>query len=360
MRSRSRSTFHASSTGTSTRKLSSIFTGPPAAVVRDLRGCRRRRRSRCRCSRSRTARSRGERPGAHVAAELHRLGPEATRQLDRVARLRRRRWGSTSSPPVAADPPVRLGADQRLVGQADAHRVDVGHRRQGASSTARRLDAIPSSHSGFSTTVHVVAPVERGADLVAAVADDDHARARARTPSAASTAHATSGRPRHSSSGFDASPPRRDPRPAARIATAALNRRGPDRRARGDAHDDALVAHHRGAVVVPVGVLAAESCGSSRPAAPSRRAATRPRRCRRPGSSRRRTRRTARTATTRGSRRRFFVFIAVSRVLTTMRPSASTLHAIGDICGEPSRRYVSITAWWCSRTKSSARRAPCP
>src|SRR3954452_3363999 len=38
-----------------------------------------------------------------------------------------------------------------------------------------------------------------------------------------------------------------------------------------------------------------------------------------------------------------------------MSPSASTLHASGDICGVPSRRYVCITAWWCSRTKSSAR-----
>ena len=38
-----------------------------------------------------------------------------------------------------------------------------------------------------------------------------------------------------------------------------------------------------------------------------------------------------------------FTFIAVSRVLTTTRPSASTSHAIGDIAGRPSLRVVAIT-----------------
>src|SRR3954447_22631047 len=58
---------------------------------------------------------------------------------------------------------------------------------------------------------------------------------------------------------------------------------------------------------------------------------------------------------TRGSRFRFLVLSAVSRVLTAIKPSASTPHATGDICGEPSRRQVVITALWCSRMKSRAR-----
>src|SRR5436305_9018546 len=57
---------------------------------------------------------------------------------------------------------------------------------------------------------------------------------------------------------------------------------------------------------------------------------------------------------TRGSRRMFFVFSAVSRVLTTMRSLGSTLHVIGDSCGAPSRRYVSRMASWFSRTNASA------
>ena len=58
---------------------------------------------------------------------------------------------------------------------------------------------------------------------------------------------------------------------------------------------------------------------------------------RRPGSNRRRTRGSRCTAIC-GSRRRFLVLSAVSRLVpTTIRSSASTLHVIGDICGEPSR-----------------------
>src|SRR5947207_8747663 len=57
---------------------------------------------------------------------------------------------------------------------------------------------------------------------------------------------------------------------------------------------------------------------------------------------------------TRGSRRTLPTLSAVSRLLTPTRPSASTLHAIGDSCGEPSRRRVAITAWWCSRMNALA------
>ena len=55
-------------------------------------------------------------------------------------RARRRRRSA------AARRAVRLGADQRLVGQADAHRADPRDRGRATSSAARRLDAIPCSH----------------------------------------------------------------------------------------------------------------------------------------------------------------------------------------------------------------------
>ena len=90
-----------------------------------------------------------------------------------------------------------------------------------------------------------------------------------------------------------------------------------------DAQQHASFALHRGAVVVPVGVLARGACGSSRRAAPSRRAARAPRRCRRPGSTDRCQPSSGRMQNdTRGSRRTFFVFTAVSRVLTTTRAVA--------------------------------------
>ena len=68
--------------------------------------------------------------------------------------------------------------------------------------------------------------VEGGDDLVAA---QPTTTTTGPSPDAvtASTAHATRGLPRHSSKGFEASPPRRDPRPAARIGGATVNRRGP-------------------------------------------------------------------------------------------------------------------------------------
>ena len=54
---------------------------------------------------------------------------------------------------------------------------------------------------------------------------------------------------------------------------------------------------------------------------------------------------------------------AVSRLLTTTRPSASTVAPTGDSCGEPSLRNVASTAWelWrtCSRAASRSMRAAC-
>ena len=50
-----------------------------------------------------------------------------------------------------------------------------------------------------------------------------------------------------------------------------------------------------------------------------------------------------------GSRRRFFTLNAVSRLLTTARPSASTAAATGESCGRPSARNVERTVRWFSR-----------
>ena len=50
-----------------------------------------------------------------------------------------------------------------------------------------------------------------------------------------------------------------------------------------------------------------------------------------------------------GSRRRFFTLNAVSRLLTTARPSASTPTATGESWGRPSARNVERTARWFSR-----------
>src|SRR5688572_11989075 len=56
----------------------------------------------------------------------------------------------------------------------------------------------------------------------------------------------------------------------------------------------------------------------------------------------------------RGSRRRLWTFIAVSRVLTTTKPSSSTAAVTGDVWGRPSAREVTSTARWCSRRNSRA------
>src|SRR4051812_43624084 len=56
----------------------------------------------------------------------------------------------------------------------------------------------------------------------------------------------------------------------------------------------------------------------------------------------------------RGSRRRLRVLTAVSRLLTTSSPSASTATVTGESCGEPSDRVVASTARWWARRKSSA------
>ncbi len=50
------------------------------------------------------------------------------------------------------------------------------------------------------------------------------------------------------------------------------------------------------------------------------------------------------TTEARGRRRRFFVLVAVSRVLITTAPSSSTPTATGDIGGSPSARVVARTA----------------
>src|SRR5829696_2216185 len=55
-----------------------------------------------------------------------------------------------------------------------------------------------------------------------------------------------------------------------------------------------------------------------------------------------------------GSRRRFFTFMAVSRLLMTSTPSSATATVIGEVWGRPSRRRVTSTARGLSRTKSSA------
>src|ERR1700751_3206526 len=56
----------------------------------------------------------------------------------------------------------------------------------------------------------------------------------------------------------------------------------------------------------------------------------------------------------RGSRARFLAFIAVSLVLTRIRPSASTPAVTGDSWGRPSVRVVASTAWWWTRRNSLA------
>ena len=45
-----------------------------------------------------------------------------------------------------------------------------------------------------------------------------------------------------------------------------------------------------------------------------------------------------------GSRRRFLVLIAVSRVLISTRPLSSTAHSTGESCGRPSDLDVARTA----------------
>ena len=57
----------------------------------------------------------------------------------------------------------------------------------------------------------------------------------------------------------------------------------------------------------------------------------------------------------RGRRRRFFVFIAVSRVETTTLPSSSTAAATSDSCGLPSDRVVASTARWLARDEVECR-----
>src|SRR5437588_5662519 len=56
----------------------------------------------------------------------------------------------------------------------------------------------------------------------------------------------------------------------------------------------------------------------------------------------------------RGSRRRFLVLNAVSRLLISARPPSSRPTAMGDICGRPSDRNVANTPRWCSRRYARA------
>src|SRR3569833_2586960 len=58
---------------------------------------------------------------------------------------------------------------------------------------------------------------------------------------------------------------------------------------------------------------------------------------------------------TRGARSRLRVLVAVSRVLTMIRPASSAVQVTGDVCGRPSACCVIMTARWCSRAKSRAR-----
>src|SRR5215472_15833722 len=57
----------------------------------------------------------------------------------------------------------------------------------------------------------------------------------------------------------------------------------------------------------------------------------------------------------RGSRIRFLVLTAVSRVLLTTRPTSTTPTVTGESCGSPSDRVVASTARWWARMNSRAR-----
>src|SRR3569833_804964 len=54
-----------------------------------------------------------------------------------------------------------------------------------------------------------------------------------------------------------------------------------------------------------------------------------------------------RQSVTRGSRSRLRVLVAVSRVLTMLRPASSAVQVTGDVCGRPSACCVIMTARWC-------------
>src|SRR6478609_3213633 len=56
-----------------------------------------------------------------------------------------------------------------------------------------------------------------------------------------------------------------------------------------------------------------------------------------------------------GSRWRFRVFTAVSRVLTMILPMSSTAQSTGDVCGRPSAWWVTMTARGWAPMKSRAR-----
>ena len=237
MRSTSSSTFHASSTGTSTRKLSSIFTGPPACSRSRSSGVSTSAGSRCRCSRRHLddAVSLHEHPRALVAVELRasaqRLRASSTglpgrrrRWRPRAARRRRRRRRA------GGRPRRRRGAGR----PARRRRRPTARRASSASSAARRLDAMPS------LPVRVVArrstPVGRRA-RPGPRGPGSRRRAstgRSPTPTAASSAHATSGRPRHGEQRLR----RRRHRGATRgrrrgSRRRCVNRSGPDRRGSG-------------------------------------------------------------------------------------------------------------------------------
>ena len=212
MRSRSSSTVHASSTGTSTRNSSSICmlippsTPPSREVVEGVDVAPDRR---CRCSRPRPPRGGSMSARAPVVTvERVRLGHSDRAQQHRVPphpAVRRhgerrapssyaaasRRYASAPTSGWSASP-THTAVDLGVAARARRARPAASGRCRGSSRCARTT-----------TTPSVAAPADRRRSR-------DRRRARpdaARDAVAASSAHDTSGRPRSSSSGLGTSPP---------------------------------------------------------------------------------------------------------------------------------------------------------
>ena len=265
MRSRSSSTFHASSTGTSTRNWSSIFTGPPAAFVRDLRACRCRPAPRCRSHSTRsTVPFAHESAGPGVAAQL--AWPRRQRLRARSTGLpgrRRRRWptGDPRPPSSAAAGARTPSAPTRGWSARPTHdRVTSSERGRAWPSTRRAGSTRCPPPTRGCRRPRRSGRATAATDLVAAVADDHEHRRRGPdaergverprderaaapleqrlrrvAPEARSTAAPRGSRRRRCSTGA--------------VRAGALER---------DRARSPLVAFHGGAVVVPVGMLAAQ------------------------------------------------------------------------------------------------------
>ena len=159
-----------------------------------------------------------EHPRAFVALERQRLGPVLTPDQHRVAAHAAVGRDREASAVVvgAGHAPVRLGADERLIGQPDDDPVDlgVGLERAQRGVQARRDPAL---------RVRRCARPIAGAGTAACdpVVGDHHDHRRQPAADARrATACATSGRPPSASSGLGVSPPNRSPRPAASTTAA--------------------------------------------------------------------------------------------------------------------------------------------